>query len=202
MGRTGATDAMPGPDDARLIAAVAKGDACAFRTLAERHGRALHRIAYRMLGDASEAEDVAQESLLRLWDNAAAWRPVGGGVAGWLRRIVTNLCIDRIRKTARLTDVPVPDRADETPLADTALDARRLAEVASAAVLALPDRQRAAIVLTYYEQASNAEAADALGLKVKAFESLLVRARTALREHVGAAGISGADLSTSEGGAV
>jgi RNA polymerase sigma-70 factor (ECF subfamily) len=201
MGQTGAADAEPGPHDARLIAAVAKGDARAFRVLVERHGRTLHRIAYRMLGDASEAEDVAQESLLRLWDNAAAWRPVGGGVPGWLRRVATNLCLDRIRKTARLTDAPVPECADETPAADAVLDARRLAEVARAAVLALPDRQRAAIVLTYYEQANNAEAADALGLKVKAFESLLVRARAALRENVGAAGISGADLATSEGGA-
>lgn len=194
VGQAQAVDAGSEPDEARLVAAVARGDAAAFRALAERHGQPLYRLAYRMLGDASEAEDVAQESLLRLWDNAAAWKSVGGGVPAWLRRIATNLCLDRIRRRARLSDAPPPEPADDAPTADAALHAERLAECARAAVLALPDRQRAAIVLTYYEQASNVEAASALGLKLKAFESLLVRARTALREHLRAAGVTAADV--------
>ncbi len=181
-------------DDARLISAVARRDAAAFRTLAERYAPMLQRLAYRLLGHGSEAEDVVQESLLRLWDHAASWRPVGGGVPGWLRRIATNLCLDRIRRRARLSDLPVPERADPTPGADEVLDSRHLADIAWAALQTLPDRQRAAVVLTYYEQLSNAAAADILNLKVKAFESLLVRARAALRVYVRSAGVSAADL--------
>lgn len=174
-------------DEARLVAAVARRDATAFRVLVERHAGAVHALAYRMLGDRSEAEDVVQEALLRLWDGADHFQPRGGGVPGWLRRVATNLCIDRVRKTARLSDGPVPDRADPAPAADALIDETRAAERARAALQALPDRQRAAIVLTYYEQLSNAAAADLLGLKIKAFESLLVRARATLRSTLGSA---------------
>lgn len=184
----------PASDDARLVAGVARRDACAFRTLVERHAPMLHRLAYRMLGDASEAEDVTQESLLRLWDGAAAWKPVGGGVPAWLRRIATNLCLDRLRRRTRMSSDELPERADDAPAADRLLDADRLGEAARRAVLALPDRQRAAIVLTYFEELSNAAAAAALDLKIKAFESLLVRARAALRERLAAAGVSAADI--------
>ena len=182
------------PDDVSLVAAVARRDAAAFRRVIDRHSVPLHRLAYRMLGDASEAEDVTQETLLRLWDHAGSWTQQGGGLPAWLRRIATNLCLDRLRRRSRLSDAPPPDRIDETPTADNRFDAQRLSKVAHNALQALSDRQRAAIVLTYYEQLSNAVAADMLTMNVKAFESLLVRARTALRRHVAAAGISAADL--------
>ena len=182
------------PDDVALVKAIARGDASAFRLLIERHASPLHRLAYRMLGDASEAEDVTQETLLRLWDHAPAWTPQGGGLPAWLRRITSNLCLDRLRRRARLSDAPPPDRIDETPSADARFDSHRLSDVAQSALQALSDRQRAAVVLTYYEQLSNMAAADVLGIKVKAFESLLVRARSALKARVAAAGISAADL--------
>jgi len=182
------------PDDAALVAAVARRDASAFRLLVDRHAPALHRLAYRMLGDASEAEDVTQEALLRLWDHADVWAPRGGGLPAWLRRIASNLCLDRLRRRARMSEAPPPERIDEAPPADACLDAERLSAIAQNALQALPDRQRAAVVLTYYEQLSNLAAADMLGLKLKAFESLLVRARAALRTHIAAAGISAADL--------
>lgn len=181
-------------DDARLIAAVARRDASAFRTLAERHAPTLHRLAWRLLADRSEAEDVVQESLVRLWDHAAGWKPVGGGVPAWLRRIATNLCLDRLRRRARLSDEAVPEVVDDSAGADVRIDAARLGDVARDALASLPDRQRAAIVLTYYEQLSNAAAAELMALNVKAFESLLVRARTALRAAVSAAGVSAQDL--------
>ena len=182
------------PEDAALVAAVARRDASAFRLLIDRHAFSLHRLAYRMLGDASEAEDVTQETLLRLWDHAGAWSPQGGGLPAWLRRIASNLCLDRLRRRGRLSDAPPPEGIDEAPGADSSFDAQRLSATAQKALQALPDRQRAAVVLTYYEQLSNLAAADMLGLKVKAFESLLVRARAALRAHMAAAGISAADL--------
>ncbi|MGI4801916.1 MAG: sigma factor-like helix-turn-helix DNA-binding protein, partial [Janthinobacterium lividum] len=130
----------------------------------------------------------------RVWDHAADWKPVGGGLPGWLRRIATNLSLDRHRRSSRISDADVPEHADPALAVDKQMDAARLGSIAQTALLALPDRQRAAIVLTYYEQLANAAAAEAMAMNVKAFESLLVRARSALRAAVQAAGVSATDL--------
>ena len=167
-------------DDA-LMRRVAARDAAAFRLLVERHSARAYRLAWRMLGDGTEAEDVAQEALLRLWKNADGWRGDGAGVAAWLTRVATNLCLDRLRKRKRISDEDVPERADEAPLADAVMTtAQDRAEVIRA-LDSLPERQRAAVVLTYYEDLPNAEAAQILEMNIKAFESLLLRARRALQ---------------------
>ena len=163
------------------MARVRLRDSAAFRTLVDRHASILHRVAYRMTGDAVEAEDVAQEALLRLWRDADRWQVGRAGVGAWLNRVVVNLCLDRLRKRRFASDGEVPERADETPLAPEAMEAERLRAATVAAIGALPDRQRAAVVLTYYEELSNQKAADAMDMNIKAFESLLLRARTALR---------------------
>jgi RNA polymerase sigma-70 factor (ECF subfamily) len=183
--------------DAAWAARLAARDPEALRAMIAQHGRTLHRVAYRMTGDAHEAEDIVQEALLRLWDNAsaiAAKHPVGSQAAarlrlgGWLQRVVTNLAIDRLRRARRLSDGEVPDEEDEAPLADAQIEAGERDNLARALVLALPERQRAAIVLTYYEELPNAEAAEAMDMNIKAFESLLHRARSALRQALAAEG--------------
>jgi RNA polymerase sigma-70 factor, ECF subfamily len=141
-----------------------------------------------MLGPA-DAEDVVQESFTRLWVNAKGWTPTGGGLGGWLRRVATNLCLDRLRRPRTLGDEALAGHADAAPLADAALDAARRQAAVADAVRALPDRQRAAIVLTYYEGVPNAEAAAILGLGIKAVESLLVRARQALVRTLASQGL-------------
>lgn len=177
-------------DDGALMAQVARGDAAAFRLLVERHTAMVHGLAWRMLGDGAEAEDVVQEAFTRLWVGAARWTPVGGGLGGWLRRVATNLCLDRLRRVRPMGGDAIPDRPDDSPLADAALDADRRRQAVARAIFALPDRQRAAIVLTYHEEASNAEAADILGVGVKALESLLVRARQSLSRALAAEGLA------------
>ena len=167
-------------DDA-LMARLAMRDGVAFRLLIERHVAVLHRIAYRMIGDATEAEDIAQEALLRLWRDARQWQAGRSGAGAWLNRVVTNLCLDRLRRRRFTSDEAIPERADEHALAPDTIDAERLRHATVAAIGGLPDRQRAAIVLTYYEDLSNQKAAEALDMKIKAFESLLLRARGALR---------------------
>lgn len=188
--------AGPG-DDAALAARLAARDPAALRDIIARHAGALHRTAFRMTGDAHEAEDIVQEACLRLWDQApaiAARHPSGSQAAGtlrlggWLQRVVTNLAIDRLRRSRRLSDGEVPDREDDAPLADTLIEAGERDGLARRLVLALPERQRAAIVLTYYEELSNAEAAEAMEMNIKAFESLLHRARAALRQAFAAQG--------------
>lgn len=171
------------------MAQVARGDAAAFRLLVDRHTAMVHGLAWRMLGDGVEAEDVVQEAFTRLWVGAARWTPVGGGLGGWLRRVATNLCLDRLRRVRPAGGDAIPERADEAPLADAALDADRERLAVARAIAGLPDRQRAAIVLTYHEGASNAEAADILGVGVKALESLLVRARQSLTRALAAEGL-------------
>ena len=173
-------DATADADDGTLMQRVAAGDARALELIADRHTPMLFAVAWRMLGDAAEAEDVVQEAMTKAWVKAASWTPVGGGLGGWLRRIATNLCIDRQRKRAFVSDAEIPERADEAPAADELIDGARRQAAVAAAMQALPDRQRAAIVLTYYEGVSNAEAAAVLGIGVKALESLLVRARQGL----------------------
>lgn len=180
-----ATTALADEDDDALMARVALRDGAAFRLLIEAYAMRPHRIAFRMLGDAAEAEDVAQEALLRLWNQAVKWQAGGAGVSAWLGRVATNLCLDRLRRRKFASDEAVPERADDTPGADEQMDEERLRARTVAAVQALPDRQRAAIILTYYEEYSNMAAAEALDMNIKAFESLLLRARTALRKALG-----------------
>ena len=176
-------------DERALMARVGTGDAAAFERIVERHMPMLHALAWRMLGDPHEAEDVVQESLVKLWVNARGWQPSGGGLGAWLRRIATNACLDRLRKPRTLSDEGVPERADDAPPADAMIDAERRRMAVQTAILALPDRQRAAILLTYHEGVSNAEAASILGIGVKALESLLVRARQGLGQQLAQQGL-------------
>jgi RNA polymerase sigma-70 factor (ECF subfamily) len=189
--------AAPMADDAALAARLAARDAQALREVIARHAGALNRIAYRRVGDAHEAEDIVQEACLRLWDHAPrlaqrhpAGTPAGAALrlSGWLKRVVTNLAIDRLRAGRRISGEEVPERADEAPLADSRIEVEQRDGATRALVLALPERQRAAIVLTYYEELPNAEAAEAMDMNIKAFESLLHRARASLRQAFAAQG--------------
>lgn len=178
-----------GEDDSALMRRVAAGDAQALRAVADRYTGMLYAIAWRMLGDPVEAEDVVQEAMTKLWVNSAGWAASGGGLGAWLRRVATNACVDRRRKPRMLGSDAVPERADDSPSADMLIDEERRARAVAAAMQALPDRQRAAIVLTYYEGVSNAEAASILGVGVKALESLLVRARQGLSRSLAGQGL-------------
>ena len=189
MNRQTAMIGNDAPSDDALMARLAARDAQAFALVVDGHALKIRRIGYRMLGDAAEAEDIAQEALARLWEHAARWRPGGPGIGAWLHRVAVNACLDRIRKRRFAGDGTLPDRADEAPIADVLIDAEQQRAAVSACVAALADRQRAAIVLTYYEGLSNIMAADALDMNIKAFESLLHRARRTLQDSLQRAGL-------------
>lgn len=176
-------------DDDALMARVALRDSGALRALADRHAGVPWRIAYRMLADATEAEDVAQDAMLRLWQYADRWRAGGPGVAAWLTRVATNICLDRIRRRRFAGEDSAPERADESPLADEAIEDDQVRAAVAACIEALPERQRATIILTYYEEQPNKAAAAILELQVKAFESLLFRARASLRSCIEGKGV-------------
>jgi RNA polymerase sigma factor (sigma-70 family) len=144
-----------------------------------------------MLGDQTEAEDVVQESLLKLWNHAGRWQAGGPGIRAWLSKVATNQCLDRLRRKRFKSDEEVPERTDETPLADAQIQSDQTQAAVKHCIEALPERQRAAVILTYYEETPNQPAAEILEMQLKAFESLLFRARSSLRECVERKGISG-----------
>src|SRR5262245_14767499 len=174
--------ATPGVDDDRvLLDRLRARDGAAFRTLVDRHLPAVLGIARRMLRDEAEAEDVAQEAMLKLWQGGAGLDIGAGGARPWLRRVATNLCIDRIRSGRR---TEVTDEVPDQPVAANQLVKLAEGELAvrvDAALQGLPERQRQALVLFHYEGLSQIEVGRVLGVSDEAVESLLSRARRALR---------------------
>jgi RNA polymerase sigma-70 factor (ECF subfamily) len=168
-------------DDAALLARVAAGEAGAFRSLMDRHLPTVLAISRRMLRDDAEAEDVAQETLLRMWRNAAGLELGPNGVRPWLRRVASNLCIDRVRarRNTTLTDT-VPEQAEPAGQFQQ-LAERELGVRVDAALKALPERQRLALTLFHYEGMSQIEVGEVMGISDEAVESLLARARRALK---------------------
>lgn len=180
--------------DEHLMSLVAQGDVAAFTLLVERHSPRLYRVAYRMLNDAQEAEDVTQDAFSRLWQSAPKWTVRGGGLGAWLHRVAVNRCLDRLRRFRVVTTDVLPEIADDAPSPERALAIDRLGLAMDDALAALPGRHRAAIVLCYFEGLSNIVAAQVLELNLKAMESLLFRARRSLRELLEARGVRIEDL--------
>ena len=171
---------MRDPDE-ELLAQVANGDPASVRALVARKLPRLLSLAGRMLGDASAAEDVAQEAFLRVWKQAPRWRPGAARFDTWLHRVALNLCYDRLRRRRELSYAEPPDRADDAPGPERGLEAADTGRRVSAALQSLPDRQREAIVLCHYQELGNIEAAAVMGVSVEALESLLGRGRRTMR---------------------
>lgn len=160
------------------------------RTLVSRKLPRLLALATRMLGDRMEAEDVAQETFVRIWKQAPHWKEGEARFDSWIHRVALNLCYDRLRGRREDPVAELPDEADPQPLPDLQLDARVRDERVRAALAALPARQREALVLNYYQELSNIEAAALMGITVDALESLLARARRNLRAQLAGSGFS------------
>ncbi|MGR3782842.1 MAG: RNA polymerase sigma factor [Albimonas sp.] len=167
-------------DDDALMARAAAGEQAASRALIARHGPRALGLAVSMLADRAEAEDVAQEAMLRLWKQAPKWRPGEAQVGTWLHRVVQNLAIDRLRRRRRWSQEDPPERPDGAPGAEARLAEADRAAALRGAISALPDRQRAALTLRHFAELSNPEIAARLELSVEAVESLLARARRSL----------------------
>lgn len=175
--------------DETLMGRIAAGDRGAFHALTRRHLPRFLRVATRILGNASEAEDVAQEAFLRVWSHADRWDGGKAKVTTWMHRIVVNLCIDRKRKARTVPLDEAGDPADPAPSASDDLWRTQMAGLVNRAVGGLPERQKAALALCYFEEMSNVEAAQALSVSVSALESLLVRARRTVRDRLTAMGL-------------
>ncbi|WP_417606274.1 RNA polymerase sigma factor [Primorskyibacter flagellatus] len=175
-------DAMSEVSDDALLVLYANGDAAAARALTTRLTPKVLGHAYRMLGDRAEAEDVAQEAMLRLWRIAAEWRQGEAKVTTWLYRVVANLCTDRLRKRRSVDIDSVPEPEDPAIGAEQGLQQVARAEALQAALDSLPERQREAVVLRHIEGLGNPEIAEIMDISPRAVESLTARGKRALAE--------------------
>ena len=178
---------MDGPSDHGLMAQAARGDQRAFRMLVARHSGPALRLARRILRNEALAEEIVQDAMLRVWINAPRWRP-DAAFRTWLYRVVVNLCLNEHRRPAGLPLEYAGDPADPAPDPVATLEMRERDRRLAAAIDTLPARQRAAIVLSYQEGLSNAEAAAVLDISVSGLEALLVRAKRTLRATLDASG--------------
>jgi len=172
-------------DDRQLMAAITLGDDAAFATLVRRHTARFYRLAYRFVANQQEAEDIVQDAFIRLWEKPANWNPdAGSAFTTWFHRVVINLSLDRQKKKKPL---PLIDEAQLVDMRDTQEEiiiARQKQQRIEAELAALPERQRVALNLCFYEGLSNQEAADIMKLKLKALQSLLMRAKTTLKQNL------------------
>ena len=170
--------------DESLMALVAQGDQRAFRILMGRHMGLAIRVAQRVVCDAAEADDVGQDAFVRVWSRAASFDPRVARFTTWLYRVVLNLSLDRVRKPthASIDEAAEARSIDPEPVTLMIEDEQR--RMIAAAMATLPERQRAAIALFHIEGLSGREAARAMNVTEKAFESLLVRGRAAIKQYV------------------
>jgi RNA polymerase sigma-70 factor (ECF subfamily) len=176
---------------------IKAGDHDAFRTLIERHQRAVINVIYRAIGDAWEAEDLAQRVFVQVFRSAQRYQPTAKFTT-WLFTITHNAILNERRRRARraaesLEALTAPDQPDETGVqladaraADPSREAaeRELQQKIHAAIQALPEAQRTAVILCRFEGLAYEEIATVLGCSVSAVKSLLHRARLTLKEQL------------------
>jgi RNA polymerase sigma-70 factor (ECF subfamily) len=167
--------------DDGLLSQIAEGDRRAFAQLMDRHIDRAHGLAKRVLGNKSDAEDVVQDAFMKVWQKAGQWQPGRAQFSTWLYRVVVNRCLDLKRKPVNTALDNVAEQSDDRPDAYEDIAARQRQARIVAAVAGLPERQQTAIALSYTAGMSNAQAAETMEISVKAFESLLVRAKRELR---------------------
>ena len=183
MDRQNVAAGMDDAPDEALLVAFANGDVVSGRALLDRLAPRLFGYAARVLGDRAEAEDVVQETMLRLWKLAPDWRQGEATVSTWAYRVTVNLCTDRLRARTRRRQVDLDSisepAAPNTSAVERMTDADRNSALENA-LADLPERQRQAVVLRHLEGLSNPEIASIMDIGVEAVESLTARGKRAL----------------------
>ncbi|MAK62676.1 MAG: RNA polymerase sigma-70 factor [Ponticaulis sp.] len=169
------------PDDDVLLRRCAEGDRQASALLINRYSKVILAIAQRMTGSREDAEDITQEVFIKIFRQAGKWEAGKAKFSTWIHRVTVNQCYDRLRKKRETGVSEVPDMMDDTAGPASQLQSQQASKRVRAAMAELPERQRAALLLSHFEGLSNIEAAEILEISVEAVESLLSRARRGLR---------------------
>jgi RNA polymerase sigma-70 factor (ECF subfamily) len=170
--------------DAILMASIAKGDQRAFARLVSRHLPKAYSIACRALPRQEDSEEAVQDAFNKVWISAKRFDPLQSKFSTWFYRILVNTCTDHMRAKhkAKYEDQFIDDSQEDGRInAEQTLINQQDQNAVQACVMALPEQQKMAIILCYFEGLKNREAADVMGLHIKALEGLLVRARAKLR---------------------
>lgn len=179
--------ALDNEDDHGLMVRVQRGDHQAFSQLVQRHSARFYAVAFRMLNNSAEAEDVVQDSFLKLWNKPQAWdAKKNAKFTTWFYRVVTNAAIDKARRRVKVVsgEKIIDFVADERRNPEDQMYQDETQRVLEDAIQSLPERQRAALNLCFYEGLSNKEAADILDVNLKALESLLMRAKAGIKDYM------------------
>ncbi|SEM18229.1 RNA polymerase sigma factor [Bradyrhizobium sp. OK095] len=169
-------------EDSELLDRLATGDEVAFRLLVERHIDRAYAIALRIVGNAADAEDVVQDTMLKIWSHRGRWQHGRAKFSTWLYRVISNRCIDLRRKPRNENVETVPEVADDQPGAVEIIERNELNGMLELAMQRLPEQQRIAVIFSYHENMSNGEIALVMDTTVAAVESLLKRGRQQLRQ--------------------
>jgi RNA polymerase sigma-70 factor (ECF subfamily) len=180
-------DAVIQPDnenceDALLVSKVQRGDKDAFRLLANRYGMRYRALAFRFLGDMAKSEDVVQEAFVKFWTHSHTFDPARAKFTTWFHRVVVNRCLDEKRKKQFQALPEGFEQEDGAVRADKKLEGDAAGAQLQIAMAGLSERQQTAVTLSYFDGLSNMEAANVMELNIKAYESLLVRARSNMRK--------------------
>jgi RNA polymerase sigma-70 factor (ECF subfamily) len=176
---------IPRLDDESLIRQIQKGKHEAFVELVNRHSKRFYGIAYRILFSKSDAEDVVQQAFLKLWEKRLFWNPYKGAkFTTWFYRVVINLCLDHNRKKRPMPLCENMEIVDKHDGQEILLGEKWKHELLDRFIQKLPERQQLALTLCFYEGLSNQEAADIIGVKLKALQSLLMRAKMTLKQKL------------------
>lgn len=168
--------------DESLLRNLQEGSHEAFTELVNRHSRRFFGLAYRLVSNKSDAEDIVQDAFLKLWDRPRLWNPGRQAkFTTWFYRVVINLCWDHKKKRRPLSLSEDVDPVDANPGQDALLDVHQKQAILEKFIGELPERQQLALNLCFYEGLSNEQAAEIIGVKVKALQSLLMRAKTTLK---------------------
>ena len=167
--------------DADLIFGLKAGDKRALAGLMDRHMQTIHKQAFYMLGDHMAAEDVTQTVFLKTWEHVNVWQPGQAKLLTWMRRVTRNACLDILKKKKPIYTDALPDMEDDARSPFESLSQSEQSQRVAAALSQLPDSQRAALTLSYYQGVSQKEGARIMEISESAYESLLVRARKALK---------------------
>ena len=171
--------------DARLMVSFQQGNVRDFELLMQRRYRSVLNLAYRFLGDATAAEDVAQDVFLQLFRSAATYRPKASFTT-WLYTITRNACYSELRRRGRKPLLFDEQAAGDPPAPDTpdSLEQAELQRAVKSAIASLPQGQRMAVILRRYEQLSYEQIAEVMGATESAVKSLLHRSRETLKEKL------------------